>query len=158
MLALALGHDPELLLLRRPDARPRRRRAARGVRRAIGELADRNTTVLVTTHDLAGVEGVADRVGILHANRLVLEGELRGAQRPSTAPRSEEIFAAVAGERARRRAAARRRGSRAVRGAPRDHGARAARALDLTFALFVWGLHCSSSSATWTSRHGRWRR
>ena len=35
----------------------------------IGELADRGTTVLITTHDLAGVERIADRVGVLRAGR-----------------------------------------------------------------------------------------
>ena len=99
MLALALGHDPELLLLDDPtlglDVVARRTVFGE----LIGELADRNTSVLVTTHDLAGVEGVADRVGILHANRLVLEGELEALKAEHGAS-LEEIFAAVAGERA----------------------------------------------------------
>jgi ABC-2 type transport system ATP-binding protein len=99
MLALALGHDPELLLLDDPtlglDVVARRTVFGE----LIGELADRNTSVLVTTHDLAGVEGVADRVGILHANRLVLEGALEALKAEHGAS-LEEIFAAVAGERA----------------------------------------------------------
>ena len=99
MIGLALGHDPELLLLDDPTLGLDvvARRAVFG--ELIGELADRNTTVLVTTHDLAGVEGVADRVGILHANRLVLEGELEALKAEHGAS-LEEIFAAVAGERA----------------------------------------------------------
>lgn len=100
MLALALGHDPELLLLDDPTLGLDvvARRAVFG--ELIGELADRNTTVLITTHDLAGVEGVADRVGILHASRLVLEGELEALKAQHGAS-LEEIFAAVAGERAK---------------------------------------------------------
>jgi ABC-2 type transport system ATP-binding protein len=39
----------------------------------IGELADRGITVFITTHDLAGVESLADRVGILKKGRLVLD-------------------------------------------------------------------------------------
>jgi ABC-2 type transport system ATP-binding protein len=99
MIALALGHDPELLLLDDPTLGLDvvARRAVFG--ELIGELADRNTSVLVTTHDLAGVEGVADRVGILHANRLVLEGELEALKAEHGAS-LEEVFAAVAGERA----------------------------------------------------------
>jgi ABC-2 type transport system ATP-binding protein len=99
MIALALGHDPELLLLDDPTLGLDivARRAVFG--ELIDELAERNTTVLVTTHDLAGVEGVADRVGILHANRLVLEGELEALKAEHGAS-LEEIFAAVAGERA----------------------------------------------------------
>src|SRR5262249_21921511 len=99
MLALALGHDPELLLLDDPTLGLDvvARRAFFG--ELIGELADRGTTVLVTTHDLSGVEGVADRIGILHQSRVVLEGELE-ALKAERAASLEEIFAAVAGERA----------------------------------------------------------
>ena len=42
----------------------------------IGELADRGTTVFLTTHDLAGVEGIADRVGVLRDGRLLVNEEL----------------------------------------------------------------------------------
>jgi ABC-type multidrug transport system ATPase subunit len=99
MLALALGHDPELLLLDDPTLGLDvvARRAVFG--ELIGELADRSTTVLLTTHDLAGVEGVADRVGILHGSRLVLDGELE-ALKAEHGGSLEEIFAAVAGDRA----------------------------------------------------------
>jgi len=98
MLALALGHGPELLLLDDPTLGLDvvARRAVFG--ELIGELADRGTTVLVTTHDLAGVEGVADRIGILHGSRLVLEGELE-ALKAERGLSLEEIFASVAGER-----------------------------------------------------------
>ncbi len=100
MLALALGHGPELLVLDDPtlglDVVARR-----GVfTEVIGELADRGTTVLVTTHDLAGVEGIADRIGILHGGRLALEGEL-GALKSEHAASLEELFAAVTDETAR---------------------------------------------------------
>jgi ABC-2 type transport system ATP-binding protein len=99
MLALALGHDPELLLLDDPtlglDVVARRA----VFDEVIGELAEGDTTVLVTTHDLAGVEGVADRVGILHGSRLVLDGGLE-ALKAERGESLEELFAAVAGERA----------------------------------------------------------
>lgn len=99
MLALALGHDPELLLLDDPTLGLDvvARRAVFG--ELIGELADRSTTVLITTHDLAGVEGVADRIGILSGGRLAVEGELEALKAEHGAS-LEEIFAAVAGERA----------------------------------------------------------
>jgi ABC-2 type transport system ATP-binding protein len=100
MLALALGHDPELLVLDDPTLGLDvvARRAVFG--ELIEGLADRGMTLLLTTHDLAGVEGVADRVGILHRGRLVLDGELE-ALKAEHAGSLEEIFAAVAGERAR---------------------------------------------------------
>jgi ABC-2 type transport system ATP-binding protein len=99
MLALALGHDPELLVLDDPtlglDVVARRLVFGE----LVGELADRGTTVLVTTHDLTGVEGVADRVGILHHGRLVLDGPLE-ALKAERHDSLEDIFSSVAGERA----------------------------------------------------------
>ena len=44
----------------------------------VGELADRGTTILVTTHDLAGIEGIADRVGIMQQGRLVYDETMEG--------------------------------------------------------------------------------
>jgi len=54
MLALALGHGPELLILDDPTLGLDvvARNAVFG--EVIGELADRGTTVFITTHDLAG--------------------------------------------------------------------------------------------------------
>jgi len=78
MLTLALGHRPELLVLDDPtlglDVVARRSL----YEEIVGELADRGTTVFLTTHDLAGVEGIADRVGILADGATVLDEELEG--------------------------------------------------------------------------------
>ena len=75
-LALALAPAPELLVLDDPtlglDAIARRELWEE----LVGELADRGTTVLLTTHDLAGVEGIAQRIGILVGGRLVVDEEL----------------------------------------------------------------------------------
>jgi ABC-2 type transport system ATP-binding protein len=70
MVALALGHRPELLVLDDPtlglDAVARHAM----YEEIIGELADRGTTVFLTTHDLAGVERLADRVAIVKDRHL----------------------------------------------------------------------------------------
>jgi ABC-2 type transport system ATP-binding protein len=75
-LALALAGSPELLVLDDPtlglDAVARRSL----FEELVGELADRGTTVLVTTHDLAGVEGIADRVGVLAGGSLLVDERL----------------------------------------------------------------------------------
>lgn len=75
-LTLALGHEPELLILDDPtlglDVVARRA----FFEELITELADRGTTVLMTTHDLASAEGLANRVGILADGRLVLDEQL----------------------------------------------------------------------------------
>ncbi len=72
-LALALGHHPELLILDDPtlglDAVARRTFYGE----LVADLAERGTTVLLTTHDLAGIEGIASHVGILRQGKLVLD-------------------------------------------------------------------------------------
>ena len=76
MLALALGHAPELLVLDDPtlglDAVARQAL----YEELVGELADRGTTVFLATHDLAGVEGIASRVAILKNGHLVLDEDM----------------------------------------------------------------------------------
>ena len=76
MLCAALGHRPELLVLDDPTLGldPVARKAF--FEELIGDLADRGTTVFLATHDLAGVEGIATRVGILKAGKLVLDDEM----------------------------------------------------------------------------------
>jgi len=75
MLALALGHGPELLILDDPTLGLDVVARKAFYEELVGELADRGTTVFVTTHDLAGIEGIATRIGILKAGRLVLDEE-----------------------------------------------------------------------------------
>lgn len=74
--ALALAHKPSLLVLDDPtmglDAVARRL----FVDLLVEELAAREITVLLCTHDLAGVEGLADRVGILSQRSLAVNEPL----------------------------------------------------------------------------------
>ncbi|HYL06513.1 MAG TPA: hypothetical protein VE075_10760, partial [Thermoanaerobaculia bacterium] len=65
----------------------------------IGELADRGTTVLLTTHDLAAVERIADRAGILAGGRLLLDEEIERLKHrfrfiwlPSRTPASDAVL------------------------------------------------------------------
>ncbi len=76
LLTLALAPRPELLVLDDPTLGldPVARHALYD--ELVGELADRGTTVFLTTHDLAGIEGIATRVGILKEGRLVLDDEM----------------------------------------------------------------------------------
>ena len=75
-LALALGNEPELLVLDDPTLGLDVVARNDFFSDFIGELADRGTTVILTTHDLTGVEGIADRVGILQGTRLALDEDL----------------------------------------------------------------------------------
>ncbi|MEA2415995.1 MAG: type transport system ATP-binding protein [Thermoanaerobaculia bacterium] len=75
-LAMALATSPELLVLDDPtlglDVVARKSL----FEEVIGDLADRGTTVFITTHDLAGVETFADRVGMMENGRLVLDEDV----------------------------------------------------------------------------------
>jgi ABC-2 type transport system ATP-binding protein len=79
-LTLALAPSPRLVLLDDPTLGldPVARRAV--FEELIGDLADRGTTVFLTSHDLAGVEGIADRIGVLRDGRLVLDEELESVK------------------------------------------------------------------------------
>jgi ABC-2 type transport system ATP-binding protein len=99
MLALALGHAPELLLLDDPTLGLDVVARDAVFREVIGDLADRGTTVFVTTHDLQAIEGIAEHVAILHGGRLALSGRLE-ALKAERGLSLEQIFASVAGTRA----------------------------------------------------------
>jgi ABC-2 type transport system ATP-binding protein len=76
MLALALAASPDLVILDDPtlglDVVARKSL----FEEVIGDMADRGISVLVTTHDLAPVEAIADRVGILKDGRLMLDEDV----------------------------------------------------------------------------------
>ncbi len=75
-LAIALATSPELLVLDDPTLGLDVVAKASLFEELVSELADRGTTVLITTHDLAQVEGVATRVGILLDGKLMLDEEI----------------------------------------------------------------------------------
>ena len=72
-LTQATLHDPDVLLLDEPTSGldPR---AARAVRETVSRVADRGTTVLLSTHVLPVAEAVADRVGVFVDGQLRAEG------------------------------------------------------------------------------------
>jgi ABC-2 type transport system ATP-binding protein len=78
MLALALGHHPELLILDDPTLGldPVAKRSF--LSELVDELSAHGTTVIVTTQELPAVERFADRVAILGEHRLLLDEPLEG--------------------------------------------------------------------------------
>jgi ABC-2 type transport system ATP-binding protein len=76
-LALALIGRPKVAFLDEPTAGvdPEGRLAIRAV---VGELRNQGVCVLLTTHELAEAEKMADRIAILSAGRVVLEGTPQG--------------------------------------------------------------------------------
>jgi ABC-2 type transport system ATP-binding protein len=94
MLSLALGHSPELLVLDDPTLGLDVLARDAVFREVIGDLADRGTTVFVTTHDLAAIERLADRIGILRDGRLAVDEDAEALKARWAEP-LEVIFAAV---------------------------------------------------------------
>lgn len=76
LLSLALAASPRLLVLDDPTLGldPVARRAV--FDELIVDLSERGTTVFLTSHDLAGVEGIADRIGLLQGGRLAVDEEM----------------------------------------------------------------------------------
>jgi ABC-2 type transport system ATP-binding protein len=76
LITAALAGRPDALILDDPtlgfDVIARRDVLVELVR----DLADRGTTTLIATHDIAAVERLASHVGVLSGGRLVLSGEL----------------------------------------------------------------------------------
>jgi ABC-2 type transport system ATP-binding protein len=72
-LALAMIHDPELLILDEPTSGldPEARHVIHDILRG---LRERGRTVLVTSHHLDEIEALADRVLVLRGGRLVADG------------------------------------------------------------------------------------
>jgi ABC-2 type transport system ATP-binding protein len=75
-LALALGHSPSLVVLDDPTLGldPVARKSFFG--ELMAQLAETGTTVLLATHDLDAVEGIAERVGILAGGGLLVDESL----------------------------------------------------------------------------------
>lgn len=71
-LAQATLHEPSILLLDEPlsGLDPR---ATRTVKDLIAETSDAGTAVIISSHDLATVESICDRVGIVTDGRLIAE-------------------------------------------------------------------------------------
>jgi ABC-2 type transport system ATP-binding protein len=76
MLTLALGHGPELLVLDDPTLGLDVVAKEDVFAELIGELAERGTTVLLTTHEIGLAEGLATHVAILANRRIAVAGEL----------------------------------------------------------------------------------
>lgn len=102
-LAAALMHDPKVLVLDEPTVGldPK---SARLIKDVLRQIADRGSTVFVTTHILEIAERMCDRIGIINKGRLVAVGtmeELRamgcGQEVCSTPTHLEDIFLNLTG-------------------------------------------------------------
>ncbi|MFN7998528.1 MAG: ABC transporter ATP-binding protein [Bryobacteraceae bacterium] len=96
LIAAALLHDPELLLLDEPlsglDVN-----AAILIKDLIGALAARGKTVLYSSHVLDVVERVCDRALIIHKGRLIAEGTLESLKASTGQSTLEDVFRSMTG-------------------------------------------------------------
>ncbi|MEI6862034.1 MAG: ABC transporter ATP-binding protein, partial [Verrucomicrobiota bacterium] len=76
-LAQALVHDPQLVILDEPTAGVDPAGSA-DISQMILRLKAEGRTVLITSHLLAQIEDVCDRIAILDRGRLILEGAVAG--------------------------------------------------------------------------------
>lgn len=74
-LVRALIHDPPVLFLDEPTT-AMDPQSARVVRDAIGELRAADRTILLTTHNLAEAEVLADRIAIISRGQIIVEGTI----------------------------------------------------------------------------------
>jgi ABC-2 type transport system ATP-binding protein len=79
-LIRALVHEPRLLILDEPVSGldPH---GIRQVRELVHAYRDRGGTVFISSHILSEIERSADRIGILHQGRLLIEDSLAGLRR-----------------------------------------------------------------------------
>ncbi len=74
-LVRALIHDPPVLFLDEPTT-AMDPQSARTVRDAIGELRAADRSILLTTHNLAEAEVLADRIAIISSGQIIVEGTI----------------------------------------------------------------------------------
>ncbi len=104
-IAMSLVGSPPVIFLDEPTTGldPEARRE---VWRAVREMADGGTTILLTTQQLEEAEHLADRIAILHRHRIIVDGtlgQLRELLPPAEVeyverqPTLEDVFLAVVG-------------------------------------------------------------
>ena len=75
-LLLALCRGAELLIVDEPTSGLDPAMAEEALQAVVGQVADEHMTVFFSSHQIAEVEQIADRVAIIDHGRLVMSGEL----------------------------------------------------------------------------------
>ncbi|UCR89336.1 ATP-binding cassette domain-containing protein [Mycetocola spongiae] len=100
LIAAALAGDPALLIADEPttalDARVRR-----GILELLGSLTADGRSVLLISHDLVAVRGIADRVAVMSAGRIVEQGPTERVLNAPEHPYTRSLLAASPAGRAR---------------------------------------------------------
>lgn len=75
-LTIALGSDPELLILDEPTSGLDPLKRYEFLNQIVREVSQAGRTIFFSSHNLAEVEQIADRIAIINQGRLVIEDEL----------------------------------------------------------------------------------
>jgi ABC-2 type transport system ATP-binding protein len=99
IIASALLHDPEIIIVDEPmvGLDPA---GIRMVKTIFRNLADKGTTIFMSTHTLEIAEDLCDRIGVIHNSRLIAlgtTGDLRGTARLEEGD-LEEVFLRLTGK------------------------------------------------------------
>ncbi|MCJ7681494.1 MAG: ABC transporter ATP-binding protein [Candidatus Aminicenantes bacterium] len=101
-LVMALATEPNLILLDDSTSGldvPTRKEFLRGI---IRDYSDRGASVLFATHLVHEIEGLADRILILHQGQILVDEKiqtLKDKVKPNEAPTLEDIFTGFVGRR-----------------------------------------------------------
>ena len=96
-IARSVVHDPPVLLFDEPTS-GLDVTAARVVHEFLLGERLRGKAIILSSHVMAEVEKLCDRVGVIHRGRLVAEGTVRDLMARSTAESMEEVFVGLVGE------------------------------------------------------------
>ena len=96
LLAAALLHNPEIILLGRTILRPRRQLRPLVLRNLIGKLAARGKVVLISSHELETVERVSSHIVILHKGHVVANDSIEQLRALMSLATLESIFTELA--------------------------------------------------------------
>jgi ABC-2 type transport system ATP-binding protein len=91
-IALALAHNPEVILLDEPTSGldPSGRRELLGL--LVDEIGLRGRTVVFSSHLVEDIERMADCVGIMDSGRIVASGPIETLKGSAVAASLEEVF------------------------------------------------------------------
>ena len=93
-IALAIAERPDLLIADEPTTALDVTTQAQILDLLRGLVRDENMALLLITHDLAVVAGVADRVAVMQSGEIVEEGETEALFRAQSHPYTRQLFAA----------------------------------------------------------------
>ncbi|WP_112872908.1 dipeptide ABC transporter ATP-binding protein [Paracoccus endophyticus] len=120
-IAMAIALAPDLLIADEPTTALDVTTQAQILDLLRGLVRDEGMALLLITHDLAVVAGIADRVAVMQAGRIVDEGPTEALFRARTHPYTRALFAAAAHQPDRVQAAAGAAPILRVTGAVRDY-------------------------------------